>query len=554
MIAVLTILISSVAFAAPRGIYVFPTPRSVRDGTYAIAMSQPNIDGVAIEVDWSDMTTAPGVYDFAGLDANMALAVNAAHPVELVIRAGRYVPAWVSAIYPLPLTYSHHSGTGSCEPVVEPQLWDSRYTNAFADMLNRVAAHLAETGQLSRVVAVKITGINGISEELRIPAETSASTGGVCPTDDIAIWQRAGYRPSLVVTAFRSILQGFNGAFPNAYLVLPIITGGAFPPIDETGTTLTGRAGNVVIRDLLDELVNIAAIGAPQRFILQHDSLSDALPADSTAVALANVNQVPLAWQTNLWESPNGYAAGCNTSLHTATRCTQAQFLTLLNSGVYPAGGSGASARGTFIEVFPPDVLAYPTVIATAHVELTNGVALADTYDPATKQLSIPAVSVGDATFSDLVVTVTDLVRGPTGTAAMGGEDSYDTASGHLTIPKVNVGASTYYNAVVAVGDLVSSGGVSGADTFNGKQLTIRYVQVGATIYHDVVLSVTPTTATVAAVNGGMPSALLDQYNAATGTLVVPAVQFGSKVYTNVIVNAGPSDVVSVGTTGSVLH
>ncbi len=165
---------------------------------------------------------------------------------------------------------------------------------------------------------------------------------------------------------------------------------------------------------------------------------------------------------------------------------------------------------------------------------LCNSVAWADTYNPATKQLSIPAVSVGGATFFNAVFTITGLVRGPTGTAAMGGEDSYDTSSGQLTIPSVTVGAITYYNAVATVGDLVSLGSVSGADTFSGN-LFIPHVIVGRTVYQNVTVSL----GSIISVIGGAPRYPRDIYDYYTGELTIAAVQVGAKIYTNVVVTVG---------------
>ena len=177
-----------------------------------------------------------------------------------------------------------------------------------------------------------------------------------------------------------------------------------------------------------------------------------------------------------------------------------------------------------------------------------------DVYAPLYHQLTIPSLRIGYATYSNVVLTIGSVLSGPSGTTPNGTQDSYNPANNELTVQAVKVGSTTYYNVVCTVAHLVSIGSVSGADTFYGTRLTIPYVQVGAKVYHNVVLSVTPTTATVAAVNGGMPSVSLDQYNASAGKLTVPAVQFGSKVYTNVILNAQPSDVLSVGAPAAVPH
>ena len=169
-----------------------------------------------------------------------------------------------------------------------------------------------------------------------------------------------------------------------------------------------------------------------------------------------------------------------------------------------------------------------------------NGAAWADTYDPVSRQLFIPAVSVGAATFTYLTVTVTGLVRGPTGTAGIGDLDSYDTASGQLTIRRLSVGLKDYYNVVVTVGDVVSFWSAFGSDTYSGT-LSIPYVQVGNNVYHDVLISV----GSIVKVLGGLPINARDVYDPVTNQLTIAAVRADRTLYTNVIINVGA--IMSVG-------
>ena len=102
----------------------------------------------------------------------------------------------------------------------------------------------------------------------------------------------------------------------------------------------------------------------------------------------------------------------------------------------------------------------------------------ADTYDPATRQLTIPAVTIGTVNYADMVVRVGTILSGPSGVAPNGLADSYDPATGRLTVPSVTVGTDTYYNAVVTVARLQSIGSAPEADSYNGSELSIRAVQV----------------------------------------------------------------------------
>jgi phospholipase C len=172
----------------------------------------------------------------------------------------------------------------------------------------------------------------------------------------------------------------------------------------------------------------------------------------------------------------------------------------------------------------------------------------ADTYSAG--ELSMPSVVIGGATYSNMVVTVGSIVSGPSGTAAYGTEDSYDPGSKQLTVQAVTVGSATYYNVVVTVAGLVSIGGVAGADSYSGIELAIPYAQVlGGSLYTDAVI----TGASIVSVTGGMPALRVDNYDAATRRLSIPAVidQSNGRIYTNVIANIG--QLVSVGSPGYVL-
>jgi hypothetical protein len=156
-------------------------------------------------------------------------------------------------------------------------------------------------------------------------------------------------------------------------------------------------------------------------------------------------------------------------------------------------------------------------------------------------QLSIPSLSNGPVTYSNVKVTVGSIASGPAGTSPVGSVDTLDTSTGRISIPTVHVGAGTFYNAAITVGSLASIGGVTGADSYNGTNLILHYVQVGGTFYRNVVVGV----GSVVRVAGGMPAGAWDTYNGGNGELTIPAVQVGAAIYTNVTIKVGK--VVSVG-------
>jgi hypothetical protein len=175
-----------------------------------------------------------------------------------------------------------------------------------------------------------------------------------------------------------------------------------------------------------------------------------------------------------------------------------------------------------------------------------------DTYDPATRLLTVPRLSIGVASYANVVLQVGVIVTPPTGQKAVGIEDTYDPATGHLSVPAVSINGQTYYNAIVTVDHLVSVASVTGADTFSFGQLSIPLLRVGTQVYTNVVLNVSLNN--VVRVGGGLPGLVEDQYDPATCALTVAAVSraagLASTVYTNAVLQVTPKNIVSIGSSG----
>jgi uncharacterized repeat protein (TIGR03803 family) len=181
-----------------------------------------------------------------------------------------------------------------------------------------------------------------------------------------------------------------------------------------------------------------------------------------------------------------------------------------------------------------------------------------DLYNPSSRQLTIPSITIGAATYTDLVVTVSSVDSPPIGTAPTSPVDSYFPSSHQLYVAAVSVGSKTYYNAAVTLAGLVSLGGVTGADTYAGGILNVVSIPLGTTLYDNVSVQV----GSILSHAGGLPAVATDTYNPTTGQLTIPVVVAGGKIYTNVVVsvakvlgvgysysNAGPGAPTAVGAT-----
>jgi len=366
---------SAAALEMPRGIYLYTEEPVQGDQQFADALKVRGLDGMAVVLDWSLIEPSEGKFDFSSADFQVAEAQQHNLAIELVVRAGSRTPAWLSPTQQLKLVYSPHEGAGKCSDVDIPPPWSSDYQSAFKVMLNRTAKHFQKTG--AHIAVVKLTGLNTTTEELRLPAEVADKTANKsgctnAGADDVTIWKGAGYSDALVTQAFNQLNADFANDFPDTPITLAIIPHGGFPPI----------GGDGAHEPMVALLVSDAAASFAGRFTLQYDYLGYDQAVKSEVMDLAG-NTLPVAWQTNLWmggqKTPQGETEGAacggkpGDKSDPVTGCSDAQYLNLLGQGITPAGGVGPNRAGSYIEVFPFDVVQHPMQIAQAHAELMAG-------------------------------------------------------------------------------------------------------------------------------------------------------------------------------------
>ena len=135
----------------PRGIYLY-REQLANDAQFDQALGVPGIDGMAVVLDWSTIQPSPDGFRTETIDSQLKLARQHNLPVELVVRAGRSVPAWVAPDAQLKLGYAPHAGLGACSAVNMPPPWDATYQNAFADIMKRTAEYVRGQGVAMSVV------------------------------------------------------------------------------------------------------------------------------------------------------------------------------------------------------------------------------------------------------------------------------------------------------------------------------------------------------------------------------------------------------------------
>jgi hypothetical protein len=335
---------------------------------------------------------------------------------------------------------SAHQGTGKCEPVIIAAPWDQAFLKEWDNMLDNLSQYLQNTSYLGAreydaIATVRITGLNRTTDEFRIPAEIlSTQHNAGCDTNSIQTWRDAGYRPSLLSSAWDELIQDILTHFGDKYVnvsIIPTNSGSQknpqagngqfpFPPIDENGCVyLRGIpiwarsdfsgvctiSATTLVSDQNRELIALASRKVAGKLSVEFENLhfesgGQPAPAEPTVVSYTEPLGAIPAYQPNDYFAPFPTRPGgmsC-TSLSNPQHCSTSDYLKLLESGVSP-DAADPFLRSQFLAVFFPDVdgqecdstikhpqpgCGYPMEIAGAH---------ADLIDPPMVTISFPVSS-----------------------------------------------------------------------------------------------------------------------------------------------------------------
>jgi hypothetical protein len=216
---------------APQGAYLvtFGEPLSGAPQTAALAVN--GLDGVYVSKKWSEVEMSEGTYTFETLNSDLDTAAAAGKKISVGIGAGSVAPSWFCAKAGACLSFviiPEYDKT-QCNGVELPIPYSTTFLTAWLSLIDQLAADLgASPTRYAAVDVVKITGINGETEETDLPsqpAEThactggSACSGGTCTKpDDTSLWLANGYSLSAVKTAWTTIADHFHQMLPDKRL------------------------------------------------------------------------------------------------------------------------------------------------------------------------------------------------------------------------------------------------------------------------------------------------------------------------------------------------
>ena len=115
------------------------------NGSLKPALMNPGVDGVLIDLTWSDIAVAYRKYDWSLLDYMARVAVEEGKKFEIAIITGSSTPDWVFAAPPdgygaqsATFEYIQSGKLGAvCISQTLPLPWDTNYLSALRGLLNR---------------------------------------------------------------------------------------------------------------------------------------------------------------------------------------------------------------------------------------------------------------------------------------------------------------------------------------------------------------------------------------------------------------------------------
>jgi Ca2+-binding RTX toxin-like protein len=404
------------------GIYAQSNPLlTTRHGLSDTVYASEHITGVSLNLVWGVIEPTNGTYNWATLDGEIAKALANGKEISLAVTPNRIdAPGWMFDTGAEKISLPVAKLDGQMIDIAAP--WDAQYQAQYAEMMQALSDHLKTIpGAYEAVTAVKITGINQITPETRLPVSGPNS-------DATAIWQAAGYTPDKIIDAWKGFAAATDSAFSDKVLGIEVLNSNAFPRIDNDGQLVAKTSPTYV--DVTQEIVSAGLEMFEGRFLVQYDGLGEnnvspvvSGAADSGAIA---------GYQTNHW-TKSGAGDGLNNA--SAEALSQQGFQDILEAGI--------SSGARYIEVWANDAVRFPDAIAHAQSLMDS--------DVDTSVLAPVALNIETATdFNMRIGVATDSL------VVTGGSEG------------LKLGGNEYNNRIFGgAGDDVISGG-AGDDTLSG--------------------------------------------------------------------------------------
>jgi Beta-galactosidase len=338
-----------------RGVFALQRPgRAVAEQI----LKNRSVDGIALIFLWNQVEPLEGQFRWELIDRQVARVRESGKKYSLGVIPGINTPRWVydeeAAFFEF--RWDKPWGPRPCSLVRFPIPWDPVYLMKWCTFIRELGNRYARDPNF---VLVKIQGVNAQTPEFLLPHDRPGATDqsrlvNCQPTDEVAEWQRLGYRPSKVKQAWKIFAETYLHSFPNQGLVVETGPWG-MPPIDDSGGLILGRAADLVVP------VSIISTGKDilgGRLVAQNDGLQ-ATWHWSRLREMASPESIAFQMAWKVTDDP-----ACRMN-HFIRPCDPRQ---LLRASVDRGIGAGAN----YLEIYEADLLnpALNDVVAEAHHRL----------------------------------------------------------------------------------------------------------------------------------------------------------------------------------------
>ena len=197
---------ASTEMFAPSGLVVVLPSGKQNEQKELLAISNPYISGVAVQMNWRDIEPIQGQPDWSRLDEVFSAAESTNKWVQLLIFPGFFAPDWAkdgaqSDLFPI----QYGPGGGTIERL--PMPWDQRYLTHWFAFLKELGARYGQSRAFKMIAA---DGPTSVSAEMTLPNKPQ----------DHRKWLSHSYTVEKYLGAWQQVFHVYATVFPNQFISL----------------------------------------------------------------------------------------------------------------------------------------------------------------------------------------------------------------------------------------------------------------------------------------------------------------------------------------------
>jgi hypothetical protein len=294
------------------------------------ALKNPYINGVSLQIHWSDIELIQGKPDWSRLDQLFAAAESSKKWVQLSVYAGFFSPAWaLKGVKTEALAVQYGPDKGTVMKL--PMPWDSVYLTRWLAFLKQVSDRYGKTTAF-RIISAD--GPTSVSEEMTLPQSKS----------DLKKWQNDSYTPSKFIGAWQSVVDAYAADFPKQYVSLTV---GEALNINDQGKIAPGE-GMTTRQTIIDQAMGLLG----PRFLLENHDLH-AGPKNqqaATSFVMSYSGRVTTGLEMRCASELGTCSAGMGAAGDPPDALKKS-----IDKGMEP---NGAGQHVNYLEIYEPDIVA----------------------------------------------------------------------------------------------------------------------------------------------------------------------------------------------------